>query len=139
MYHEIQKALLRGDYLKAAQVCQEALDAAPTTPPLISPLANEDDLLKALERCTLSEDYDQRLWHLIQDLDPLVKGHLSCVPDADLVAALDSPKDALADLFDDDDLWDAMTSSGQETKAREFIREDVDVSGLRSLLRALEG
>lgn len=137
MLLKIQEAILKGDYLKAAQYCQQGLAEAPA-PPLVSLFANANDLLKALERIPLSGKDDLRIWNLIQDHDPLVKGHLSCVPDEDLVAALADPKAALSD-FDDDDLWDAMTSSGQEKKAREFIREDVDVSGLRNLLRALEG
>lgn len=139
MYHEIQKAILKGDYLKAAQICQEALDAAPTTPPLVSLFADTNDLLKALERCAPDASNDHRLWALLENPEDYVRANLSLASDAQLTQALSDPKAALADIFVDDDLWDAMTARGQETKAREFIRDDVDVSGLRRLLNTLEG
>jgi hypothetical protein len=134
MYQSIQKALLKGDYLAAAQLCQQAIDNAVNQ--LTS--ASDDAMLTELECRTQDKTNDARLWYLIQDLDPLVKEYLPFMPDTDLLAALGSTDNVLRDA-DDSDLWDAMSYQAQKDKAREYYADNIDIGGLKDLLKALEG
>ncbi len=71
MYKKIQDAILKGDYLTAAQLCQQGLDT-PASPPTALPALMPEHLVYELECRVLDGNLDERIWHLIQDPDKFV-------------------------------------------------------------------
>ncbi len=138
MYKKIQDAILKGDYLAAAQLCQQGLDTTPDTPNTGSLFLTADQLVNQLEHCVLDGDLDERLWHLINDPDKFAVRRLHFVSDTELAEAI-SDFNAVLEAATDSDLWEALSDRAKDTKAREHFADKVSVSELRRLVDALEG
>lgn len=115
----IRDALLRNDHLKALHQLQALID-------------------KESGR-TLMQMSDDDHWTSIQDKARIGKKAIQFVDAEVLAQEFADCSYALEGHFPDDTLWDAMSRSAQEEKAREVLLADIDLSALRELVRVLEG
>lgn len=114
----IRDALLRNDYLKVLHRLQSLIDQRHTTPEQLS---------------------DDALWDAIKDKSRIGEKAIQHVAAEVLAKEFADCSYALEGNFSDDTLWDAMSRSAQEEKAREVLLADIDLRALRELLNVLEG